>query len=202
MSRSGVVRRVGWLFGLLVVAAVAWVVLAFVNVRSAAFDAQGRFASGDAIVVLGAAQYNGAPSPVLERRLDTALDLFEEDAAPQVVTTGASQPGEQFTEGFAAFQFLRNAGVAEDEIVIVIDGGDTYESLLATTNQLAADERSVVVVTDAYHARRSEDIADEVGLDAIVVAAGDDTSFSRLARETVAVSIGRVISYRRISALR
>ena len=86
--------------------------------------------------------------------------------------------------------------------MIVIDGGDTYESLLATTNQLAADERSVVVVTDAYHARRSEDIADEVGLDAIVVAAGDDTSFSRLARETVAVSIGRVISYRRISALR
>lgn len=194
------VRRTAQVLALIVVLAVGWVMLTFLSVRSAAVDAQGRVANGDSIVVLGAAQYNGEPSPVLERRLVTVLELWEGNAASQVVTTGANQPGDTFTEGFAAFQYLRNAGIAEEEIVVVVDGGDTYESLLATTNQLAQDERSVVIVTDAYHALRSEEIAEEVGLDATIVAAGDDTSFRRLARETVAVSIGRVISYRRVSA--
>ena len=200
MTGGGAVRRAGQFLAILIVLAVAWIGWTFFSVSSAAQDAQGRSADGDAIVVLGAAQYDGEPSPVLERRLDTALALLDDDAAPRVVTTGASQPGDTFTEGFAAFRYLRNAGVAEDEIVVVVDGGDTYESLLATTNQLSADERSVVVVTDAYHALRSQEIAEEVGLEPIVIAAGDDTSFGRLVRETVAVSIGRLISYRRVSA--
>lgn len=194
------VRRTGLVLTLLVVIAAGWVAVTFLSVRGAALDAQGRVANGDAIVVLGAAQYNGEPSPVLERRLLTALELWDNESASQVVTTGSNQPGDTFTEGFAAFQYLRNAGIAEDEIVVVIDGGDTYESLLATTNQLAEDERSVVLVTDAYHALRSEEIASEVGLDATVVAAGSDTGFRRLVRETIAVSLGRVVSYRRVSA--
>lgn len=200
MSGGGVVRRTAQALAFLAFAVVVWLAFTFFSVRSAAQAAQGAVANGDAIVVLGAAQYNGEPSPVLERRLVTVLELWEGEAASQVVTTGANQPGDTFTEGFAAFQYLRNAGIAEEEIVVVVDGGDTYESLLATTNQLAEDERSVVLVTDAYHALRSEDIAQEVGLDATVVAAGDDTSFRRLARETVAVSLGRIISYRRVSA--
>ena len=69
-------------------------------------------------------------------------------------------------------------------------------------SEMCIRDRSIVLVTDAYHALRSEEIASEVGLDATVVAAGDDTSFGRLARETIAVSIGRIVSYRRISALR
>jgi vancomycin permeability regulator SanA len=176
-----------------------WFLLAFVLVSSAASSAQGRVATGDAIVILGAAQYNGLPSPVLERRLDAALDLWMAEAAPRIVTTGSNQPGDNFTEGFAAFRYLRNAGIAEDQIVVIIDGGDTYESLLATVNQLDTDKRSVVLVTDAYHARRSEDIANEVGLDATVVAAGSDTALGRRLRESVAVAIGRVVSYRRLS---
>ena len=189
-------------FLVLFAVAVGWFLLTFVLVSSAASDAQGRSASGDALVILGAAQYNGEPSPVLERRLDTALGLWADDAAPQIVTTGSNQPGDVFTEGFAAFRYLRNAGVAEDEIIVIVDGGDTYESLLATRNQLDVDNREVIIVTDAYHARRSEDIASEVGLDATVVAAGDDTGLSRRLRETVAVSIGRIVSYRRLSAWR
>ncbi len=189
-------------FLVLFAVAVGWFLLTFVLVSSAASDAQGRSASADALVILGAAQYNGEPSPVLERRLDTALGLWADDAAPQIVTTGSNQPGDVFTEGFAAFRYLRNAGVAEDEIIVIVDGGDTYESLLATRNQLDVDNREVIIVTDAYHARRSEDIASEVGLDATVVAAGDDTGLSRRLRETVAVSIGRIVSYRRLSAWR
>ena len=179
-----------------------WLAVVFVQVTTTATDSQNAVAEGDAIVVLGAAQYNGEPSPVLERRLDTALSLWTEGAAEQIVTTGANQPGDTFTEGFAAFRYLRNQGVAEDRIVVVTDGGDTYESLLATANQLSTAEDSVVIVTDAYHARRSAEIAAEIGLNAEVVASSDDTSLSRRARETVAIALGRLVSFRRLSAWR
>lgn len=196
-----ILRRVlGW--GTLLFAGflVVWLGVVFVQVTSAGNAAQATAATGDAIVVLGAAQYNGEPSPVLEQRLDTAFSLWNEGAADRIVTTGANQPGDTFTEGFAAFTYLRNQGVAEEEIVVVTDGGDTYESLLAARNQLADTEETVVIVTDAYHARRSAEIAAEVGLDAEVVASSDDTSFSRRARETVAVALGRLFSFRRLSA--
>lgn len=179
-----------------------WFVLAFVLVLTAASGAQRLDVEGDAIIILGAAQYNGEPSPVLEQRLETALDLWEADVAPLVVTTGANQPGDEFTEGFAGFRYLRNAGIDEDKLVVVVDGGDTYESLLAAANQLAEDSRDVVIVTDAYHARRSADIASEVGLEPTIVASSDGAPFGRLVREGIAVGVGRLISYRRLSSLR
>lgn len=187
--------------------AIAWVVFVFVSVVVAASNSQGRVADdpvpeGAAIIILGAAQYNGEPSPVLEQRLDTALELWARESAPKIVTTGSNQPGDNFTEGFAGFRYLRNNGIAEDRIVVVVDGGDTYESLLAAANQLGEDERKVIVVTDAYHARRSADIATEVGLEPDVVAAGDNDGLRRLFRETVAVAIGRLVSYRRLSSWR
>ncbi len=198
-----IVRRVlAWTSLLLTGFVALWLGVVFVQVTTAANDAQNATAEGDAIVVLGAAQYNGEPSPVLERRLDTAFSLWSDGAADQIVTTGANQPGDTFTEGFAAFTYLRNQGVAEDRIVVVTDGGDTYESLLAAANQLSATDDSIVIVTDAYHARRSQEIAVEIGLDAEVVASSDDTSLSRRSRETVAVALGRLVSFRRLSAWR
>lgn len=173
----------------------------FVAVTMAANDSRSARATGEAIVVLGAAQYDGRPSPVLEQRLRTALELWEGGAAPVIVTTGANQPGDTFTEGFAGFRYLREAGVAEDRIVVIVDGGDTYESLLATANQLTA-AASIVIVTDPYHARRSAEVAAAVGLDATVVAASDDSGLRRRLRETAAVAIGRIIGYRRLSSLR
>jgi len=198
-----IVRRVlSWgLFSLAVFVGL-WLVVVFVQVTRAADDSQNATAQGDAIVVLGAAQYNGEPSPVLERRLDTAYSLWSDGAAERIVTTGANQPGDTFTEGFAAFAYLRNQGVGEDQIVVVTDGGDTYESILAAANQLPDTETTVVIVTDPYHALRSAEIATEVGLNAEVVAAGDDVSLGRRVRETIAVAAGRLISFRRLSAWR
>lgn len=196
------VRRIV-LFGVVPIGliGVIYLFIVFLAVTGAADDSQSATASGDAIVVMGAAQYNGRPSPVFEKRLLTALELWENEAAPMIVTTGANQPGDSFTEGFAGFRYLRDAGVAEDRIVVIVDGGDTYESLLATANQLDPGA-AVVVVTDPYHARRSAEVADEVGLDATVVAASSDAGFSRRLRETAAVAIGRIIGYRRLSSLR
>lgn len=198
-----IARRVlGWGTAVFVALAGLWLVVVFVQVSNAANASQDVRAQGDSIVVLGAAQYNGEPSPVLESRLDTALVLWGDGAAERIVTTGANQPGDTFTEGFAAFRYLRNEGVQEADIVVVTDGGDTYESLLAAANQLPDGQETVVIVTDAYHARRSAEIATEVGLTAEVVASSDDTSLDRRLRETVAVAIGRVISFRRLSAWR
>jgi vancomycin permeability regulator SanA len=192
------------LFGIagILVLGVLYVLVVFITVSRAATDAQEvDTATGQALIVLGAAQYNGRPSPVFERRLLVALELWEAGAAPLIVTTGSNQPGDNFTEGFAGFRYLREAGVPEDRIVVIVDGGDTYESLLATANQFESGAE-VVIVTDAYHARRSGEVADEVGLNAVVVAAGSDTALSRRVRETAAVAIGRIIGYRRLSSLR
>jgi uncharacterized SAM-binding protein YcdF (DUF218 family) len=153
----------------------------------------------DAIVVLGAAQYDGAPSPVLAGRLDRAFELWEAGVAPLVVTTGSNQPGDRVTEGFAGFEYLRFAGVPEDEIVVITDGASTWEQLSATARILGArDLDSAVLVSDPYHALRLRQIADEVGLDATVSSTDGGSSIRQLLRETAAVSIGRVLGYRRV----
>lgn len=155
----------------------------------------------DAIVVLGAAQYDGVPSPVLQRRLDHALELYEQGMAPIIVPTGANQPGDRFTQGFAGYDYLREQGVPDEALLVIVDGSNTYEELSATANQLlprALDE--VILVSDPYHALRVEHIAREVGLDAVVSPTDGGSSFGELVRETGAVSVGRIVGYRRLSA--
>ncbi|NNE73635.1 MAG: YdcF family protein [Acidimicrobiales bacterium] len=154
----------------------------------------------DAIVVLGAAQYDGVPSPVLQARLDTALELFEAGWADLIVTTGANQPGDRFTQGFAGYDYLRDAGLADSDILVVVDGADTYEELSATALQLdRRDLSSVILVSDPFHSLRAEHIAREVNLDAVVVPTDVEESGQRFLRETAAVSIGRITGFRRLS---
>ena len=153
----------------------------------------------DAIVVLGAAQYDGDPSPVFAGRLDHAFELWSEGVAPMIVTTGSNQEGDRFTEGFAGFEYLRFAGVPEDDLLVITDGSSTWEQLAATARQLRQRGlESVVLVSDPYHALRLTQIADEVGLDASVSSTDGSTSVRNLARETAAVSLGRVLGYRRV----
>ena len=153
----------------------------------------------DAIVVLGAAQYDGDPSPVFAGRLDHAFELWSEGVAPMIVTTGSNQEGDRFTEGFAGFEYLRFAGVPEDDLLVITDGSSTWEQLAATARQLRQRGLgSVVLVSDPYHALRLTQIADEVGLDASVSSTDGSTSVRNLARETAAVSLGRVLGYRRV----
>ena len=153
----------------------------------------------DAIVVLGAAQYDGAPSPVLSGRLDHALELYEEEVAPLVVTTGSSQPGDRFTEGYAGYEYLLLAGVPDSSLMVITTGSSTWEQLAATSRELKTRGlESVVLVSDPYHSLRLQHIADEVGLDASVSPTDASVSIRQLARETTAVSIGRIVGYRRL----
>jgi len=153
----------------------------------------------DAIVVLGAAQYDGAPSPVLAGRLDHAFELWESGVAPLVVTTGSNQEGDRFTEGYAGFEYLRFKGIPEDALLVVTDGASSYEQLAATAHQLQTrDLRSAALVSDPYHSLRLTQIADEVGIEATISTTDGSSSLRQLARETAAVSLGRIIGYRRV----
>mgnify|MGYP001826450098 FL=1 len=153
----------------------------------------------DAIVVLGAAQYDGEPSPVLAGRLDHAFALWEQGVAPLVVTTGSKLEGDRFTEGYAGFEYLRFAGIPEEQLLVVTDGSSTWEQVAATAVQLESRGLdTVVLVSDPYHSLRLEQIADEAGLDGAVSPTDGSSSIRQLVRETAAVSLGRLVGYRRI----
>lgn len=157
----------------------------------------------DAIIVLGAAQYNGQPSPVLRDRLDHALDLYRLGVAPTLVLTGGRQEGDRFTEATTGYNYLRNAGVPDEALLKEVDGTNTWESLSAAARFLIErGDHDVVLVTDGYHAKRVNTIADDLGLDASVSPSRNRLSTAseakQLVRETVAVSIGRVIGFDRL----
>ncbi len=175
--------------------------ITFAQVWLASRDDQAR--QVDAIVVLGAAQYDGRPSPVLEARLDTALALYEQGFAPVIVTTGSNQVGDRFTEGFTGFTYLRDQGVPEGDLRIVVDGTNTFEELSATANVLRDEQLgdTVLLVSDPYHALRAVEVAREVGLEAWFSPTDLDSSLRQLVRETAGVSLGRLIGFRRVSNL-
>lgn len=198
---SGTRRRI--VVALLAVSAlvVLYVAITFVQVWYASRQDQARHV--DAIVVLGAAQYDGRPSPVLEARLDAALELYEAGYSSVIVTTGSNQEGDRFTQGFAGFSYLRDRGVPEEDLRIVVDGSNTFEELSATANVLREEELGgqVLLVSDPYHALRAVEVAREVGLDAWFSPTELDSSFRQLVRETAGVSLGRLVGFRRVSNL-
>ena len=119
----------------------------------------------DAIVVLGASQYNGRPSEVFEARLQHAKALFDEGVAPVVVTVGGGAPGDRFTEAQAGATYLSARGV---RTVTVGVGRDTLQSLRALSQEFARRHwTSAVLVTDPWHELRSRRIASDLGLRAV-----------------------------------
>lgn len=183
---------------------VAYVAITFVQVYRAK-DHDGARAA-DAIIVLGAAQYNGRPSPVLQDRLDHALDLYEAGLAGTIVVTGGRQAGDRFTEATTGYNYLRDRGVPDEALLKEIGGTNTYESLAASARFLRErDLTSVVLVTDGYHAFRVGAIAADLGLDAAVspteTRLSNTAELRQLARETLAVSVGRIIGWNRLFRL-
>lgn len=155
----------------------------------------------NAIVVLGAAQYNGEPSPVLRGRLDHAAELWQSGVAPTIVVTGGKQEGDRVGEGYASYDYLRGLGIPESALKVEVDGTNTYEQLSASKvilDDLGAGS-SVVVVSSPYHSFRSAAIADEVGLSPHTSPSAEASSLSALGRETVAASVGRIVSFRRLA---
>lgn len=196
-ERRSVLRWAVRLAALLVAIVVVYVGVTAVQVVMASRADQREPA--DAIVVLGAAQYDGRPSPALQRRLDHALALYQEGVASQIVLTGSKQPDDRFTEAFAGYKYLIEAGVPESDLRLVDDGSSTYESLAAAQRVLRDEgEDRVILVSDRFHNRRLQSISSELGLEAQVSSTGGDPSVRQIANETARVAVGQVLGYRRL----
>jgi uncharacterized SAM-binding protein YcdF (DUF218 family) len=160
----------------------------------------------DAIVVLGAAQYDGRPSPQLAARLDHVVELWGRDLAPQVVVTGGNQEGDRFTEASASARYLVDRGVPAAAIVQEDAGATTFESLERARSLLDGSAQTVLIVTDPYHALRSKLTAEEVGFTAFVsstpasVVSGA-AEVRRQVAESAGIAVGRIIGFERLSGL-
>ena len=121
----------------------------------------------DAIVVLGAAQYPGRPSPVLKARLDHAVGLYRRGLAPRVVLTGGVGEGDTTSEAAVGRRYARKAGVPDSSLLAEEHGRTTTESLYAVAELLQQTERPrVILVSDPFHMLRLRIIAGRLGMTA------------------------------------
>jgi len=190
--------KAGVLVGLLLV---GYFAVTFVQVVAA--SRRDRAGEAQAILVLGAAQYNGQPSPVFRARLDHAATLYERGLAPVIVLTGGRRAGDRFTEASAGSGYLQSRGVPESSLRLETQGTTSWESMAGAARFLRREGiTEVLLVSSPYHALRIEHIADELGLEGRSSPAdtpeGNVTTAKRMVRETLAVGIGRVIGYRRL----
>jgi uncharacterized SAM-binding protein YcdF (DUF218 family) len=133
---------------------------------SAHHDDASEIDRADAIVVLGAAQYDGEPSPVFAGRLDHAALLYEQGRADRVIVLGGGQPGDRFTEAEAGRTYLLENGLPEEAIVPVPEGHTTFESLRAAAPVMRdAGMDSAFLVSDPWHNARVERMAADLGID-------------------------------------
>jgi uncharacterized SAM-binding protein YcdF (DUF218 family) len=108
--------------------------------------------SADAIIVFGAAQYDGRPSPVFRARLDHANELFRQGLAPVVITTGGSAADPKFSEGGVGHDYLMRKGIPESALIAETQANDTAESAERVAAIMRANHmNSCLAVSDAYH---------------------------------------------------
>jgi uncharacterized SAM-binding protein YcdF (DUF218 family) len=149
----------------------------------------------DAVVVLGAAQYDGDPSSIFAARLRHAQQLLEEGVAPRIVTTGGNRAGDSFTEAEAGRRYLLDRGVPASAVVAVPRGSDTLGSLQAVAAQAGKDGwTTALLVSDPWHSLRARQMARDSGLDAWTsptrtgpVVQTRETQFRYIVRETAAL---------------
>jgi uncharacterized SAM-binding protein YcdF (DUF218 family) len=156
-----------WILGIALLLALAIVTAKVVQVskeiqqESLIDEAQ----AADAIIVLGAAEYRGKPSPVLEARLNHALFLYLKGLAPRVITTGGAGGDPVFTEGSVGRAYLTSRGVPPEAIVVEREGGSTVQSVTAVVEIMRRmNLKSAIVVSDGYHIFRVKKMLESSGL--------------------------------------
>jgi uncharacterized SAM-binding protein YcdF (DUF218 family) len=121
----------------------------------------------DVILVMGAAEYRGHPSPVLKLRLDHAVHLYQQRLAPYIMTTGGPGGDPSFTEGGVGRSYLIDRGVPAEAVIVETEGGSTAYSLSAASEILRRmGLRSCIVVSDGYHIFRVKRILQQDGFTA------------------------------------
>ena len=161
------VRRRPVLKILLALAAVTvtWGAVLYRDVRVQSYRDETRPA--DAIVVFGAAEYAGRPSPVFRARLDHAFDLFKKGIAPVIITTGGKGGEPQLSEGGVGRDYLIQRGIPDDKIIAETQSDDTSQSAARVANIMRTNGfRTCVAVSDGYHMFRIKQMLAEQGIEA------------------------------------
>ena len=182
-------RRGLWLLQLvgLLAAALAGF-LAFISVRIVQTASLEELHPADAIVVFGAAEYSGHPSPVFRARLDHGLELFRRGIAPVVITTGGAGGDAHFSEGGVGQDYLMHRGVPERNLIAETQGRDTAGSALRVAVIMRANGLgSCVAVSDAYHVFRIRKLLEREGIGRVYVAPRPDSRPHGLVQRTIAV---------------
>jgi uncharacterized SAM-binding protein YcdF (DUF218 family) len=160
-------RRLSFKF-LLLLAALAlliWIAVLYREVRLQSYKDETR--SADVIVVFGAAEYAGRPSPVFRARLDHAFDLFKKGIAPVIITTGGKGGEPQLSEGGVGRDYLVQRGVPEGNIIAETQSDDTSQSAARVGNIMRTNGfRTCVAVSDGYHIFRIKQMLTEQGIEA------------------------------------
>lgn len=151
----------------------------------------------DAIVILGAAQFNGRPTEVFSSRLQHGLDLYNAGYAPWIIVTGGKQDADVYTEADTAETWLMDRGVPQDAILKETVGRDTWQNLQGAKE--AGDPHnieSILIVSDGFHLFRAERMANAIGFESYTSPAPDSpirpwsaVEFGYVIRETVAVIV-------------
>ena len=157
------IHTIRWIVALLAVAAVVFLLYISRQImREAGVDEEH---TADAIVVFGAAEYVGHPSPVLRARLDHAYNLFERGLAPVIITTGGAGKDPHFSEGQVGRDYLEARGVPDGNLIAETQGGDTEESAKRVAVILRANDlHSCLLVSDAYHMFRAKQMMSAQGI--------------------------------------
>ena len=126
--------------------------------------------AADAIVVFGAAEYSGRPSPVLRARLGHAFDLFQRGLASVVITTGGAASDPSFSEGGVGRDYLEHRGIPERNLIAETQGSDTAQSAVRVAVIMRANGlHSCVAVSDAYHMFRIKKLLEHEGIGPVYV---------------------------------
>ena len=159
-----------------------------------------------AAVVMGAAEYDGVPSPDLAARLQDASDLWHRGLVSTIVVTGSKKPGDRYTEAEASATWLTQHGVPPAD-ALQAGGDDSWANLSDAASVLhARGLERVLIVTDGFHEDRSLAIATTVGLQASPVPVQSSpisgwATVPYFAKETIGVAVGRVVGYSRLHRL-
>jgi uncharacterized SAM-binding protein YcdF (DUF218 family) len=150
--------------------------LAWTGVRIVREGSRQELHAADTIVVFGAAEYSGHPSPVLRARLDHAFDLFRRGLAPVVITTGGAASDPSFSEGGVGRDYLEHRGIPERDLIAETQGSDTAQSAVRVAVIMRANGlHSCVAVSDAYHVFRIKKLLEHEGIGPVYVSPRPDS---------------------------
>ena len=176
-KRSFASRWLLWLLAMVAAGFISFLVTTSLQIISQASLQEAKTA--DAIVVFGAAEYAGRPSPVYRARLDHAFELFQHGLAPVIITTGGAAGDPRYSEGGVGHDYLMHRGIPERSLIAETQGADTAHSaervaVIMRTNHM----RSCLAVSDQYHVFRIRQLLEHEGVQAYLAPRPDSRPHS------------------------